>query len=148
MVVRCVPVLNETAGYTYHICTICGYNEQLSSIPALEHHYDSTIIAPTCCSGGYTTHRCPECSDHYTEYRQLCRSNGTLVGRMDCGYSSYGNVGRRTVYCVHGLRRRSAAGGYHENCLIFLRVRWSELNCNDGNHARHRWIQRFADIHC
>lgn len=67
MVVRCVPVLNETAGYTYHICTICGHNEQLSSIPALEHHYDSMIIAPTCCSGGYTTHRCPECSDHYTD---------------------------------------------------------------------------------
>lgn len=51
------------------ICTdeiICaGCNQTIKS--ATEHPYKSVVTPPTCTTGGYTTHTCPDCGDKYQD---------------------------------------------------------------------------------
>lgn len=44
------------------ICEVCGTVLELPT----GHHYDSTVIEPTCTSMGYTVYKCSDCGDTYT----------------------------------------------------------------------------------
>lgn len=67
----------ENAGnIEYWHCTACGknysdVNGQIAveniTIPATGHNYNSVVTAPTCTTGGYTTHTCANCDDTYTD---------------------------------------------------------------------------------
>ena len=47
-------------------CSVCGeVTKEPDVIPALGHKYESVVTAPTCTTGGYTTHTCSVCSDTY-----------------------------------------------------------------------------------
>ena len=49
-------------------CTICdGIIIEQTIIPALGHDYVPVITNPTCTEGGYTTHTCSICGDHYVD---------------------------------------------------------------------------------
>lgn len=43
------------------ICTVC---ETILELPT-EHHYESTVIPPTCTSMGYTVYECKDCGETY-----------------------------------------------------------------------------------
>ena len=58
-------------------CTVCG--EVLT--PALGHDYETTVTAPTCTEGGYTTHTCSRCEDTYID--TLTEANGHLWGMWE-----------------------------------------------------------------
>ncbi len=53
------------SGLERKICEACGKTEE-SELPPLGHDYEPTVIAPTCTVGGYTLHKCKNCSDEYT----------------------------------------------------------------------------------
>lgn len=57
----------EDAGYTSHICSVCGdtYNDNETS--AIGHVYTETVIPPTCEADGYTSHTCNNCGDSYND---------------------------------------------------------------------------------
>ena len=67
----------ENAGnIEYWHCTACGKNYsdedgQIAveniTIPATGHNYNSVVTAPTCTTGGYTTHTCSKCPDSYVD---------------------------------------------------------------------------------
>ena len=49
-------------------CTICdGIIVEQAIIPALGHDYVQAVTNPTCTEGGYTTHTCSRCNDHYVD---------------------------------------------------------------------------------
>ena len=59
----------EAEGVKTFTCTVCGETktEAIGKIenPDHEHDYMTTVTAPTCTEGGYTTYTC-ECGDSYT----------------------------------------------------------------------------------
>ena len=67
----------ENAGnIEYWHCTACGKNYsdedgQIAveniTIPETGHNYNSVVTAPTCTTGGYTTHTCSKCPDSYVD---------------------------------------------------------------------------------
>jgi len=52
------------AGGVKRICSVCGYEDLISTVPALGHTYNKEVTAPTCTKGGYTTYVC-SCGDSY-----------------------------------------------------------------------------------
>ena len=61
---------------TSETCSVCG----AVTAAALGHNYVSTVISPTCTSGGYTQHVCSRCSDSYTD-----KQTGALGHSWDSG---------------------------------------------------------------
>ena len=53
-------------GIQRYECSVCG-ESQAETIDALGHSYTATVIAPSCTTGGWTTHICSRCSDTYTD---------------------------------------------------------------------------------
>ena len=50
----------------YDICSDCGYTSY-TEIPAMGHHYESVVTAPTCTEQGFTAHICTICGDSYVD---------------------------------------------------------------------------------
>ena len=50
-------------------CTVCGaeVSRETIQVDALGHKYESVVTAPTCTTGGYTTHTCTVCGDSYVD---------------------------------------------------------------------------------
>lgn len=49
-------------------CSVCGtVIEAQTSIPKLDHDYNSVVTPPTCTNEGYTTYTCSRCKDSYTD---------------------------------------------------------------------------------
>ncbi len=49
-------------------CSDCGrIIVEQTELPALGHHYEDVVTAPTCTEGGYTTHTCSRCGDSYVD---------------------------------------------------------------------------------
>ena len=50
----------ENAGSRYDLCTLCGYKDNITELPALGHSYTANFIdkAPTCVDDGYRTYVC------------------------------------------------------------------------------------------
>jgi len=55
----------ETTGVKTKTCSVCG-DEQIQTVSATGHNYESVVTDPTCEAGGYTTYTCSECNDTYT----------------------------------------------------------------------------------
>ena len=53
-------------GIQRYECSVCG-ESQAETIDALGHSYTDTVTAPSCTTGGWTTHTCSRCSDTYTD---------------------------------------------------------------------------------
>ena len=53
-------------GIQRYECSVCG-ESQAETIDALGHSYTDTVTAPSCTTGGWTTHICSRCSDTYTD---------------------------------------------------------------------------------
>lgn len=68
----------EHHGNRKYYCSKCGafYEETL---PASGHHYNTTVIPPTCTSDGYTCHTCSDCGSTY---------NDNYVGRTNHTYDN------------------------------------------------------------
>ncbi len=45
------------------VCNVCGHVRDV----ACDHEYNAVVTAPTCTSGGYTTHTCTKCGDTYVD---------------------------------------------------------------------------------
>ncbi|MBQ7715651.1 MAG: hypothetical protein IJT70_07265 [Clostridia bacterium] len=60
------PAGCTTPGERHHICSTCG-RDDYETIPAGNHNYVDTIVAPTCTTAGYTTHTCSICGNTYTD---------------------------------------------------------------------------------
>ena len=54
-----------TEGQECSICHDVIVEQQV--VDALGHDYVATVVAPTCTEGGYTTHVCSRCGDHYED---------------------------------------------------------------------------------
>ena len=54
-----------TEGQECSICHDIIVEQQV--VDALGHDYVATVVAPTCTEGGYTTHVCSRCGDHYED---------------------------------------------------------------------------------
>ena len=72
------------------ICTVC---ETVLELPA-GHHYESTVILPTCTSMGYTVYECKDCGETYNadftdktehDYKKTVKES-TCTGH---GYTTY-----------------------------------------------------------
>ena len=63
-----VPATCESAGYTIHTCSICGYSYTDSEVPTTENHqYQKSIVEATCMTGGYTEYVCSVCGASYRD---------------------------------------------------------------------------------
>ena len=85
------PTCTE-AGKTERIyCSVCGDTIKASeTIPATGHSYKSTVTAPTCTEGGYTTHTC-HCGDSYVDSRvdALGHKYESVVTKPTCKEDGY-----------------------------------------------------------
>jgi len=86
-----------TEGKKHEECTVCHAKQnEGTSIPkqTCDHDYESTVTAPTCTTGGYTTHVCSICGDTYndTPVKALDHSYRGVVTAPTCttgGYTTY-----------------------------------------------------------
>ncbi|MBQ6625161.1 MAG: hypothetical protein IIX39_05025, partial [Clostridia bacterium] len=79
IIVTCSHSAGRTGSQTCttdETCAVCGEVTKA----ALGHNYVSTVISPTCTSGGYTQHVCSRCSDSYTD-----KQTGALGHSWDSG---------------------------------------------------------------
>ena len=56
----------EIGWAAYDTCSRCDYTTY-EEVAALGHNYEAVVTAPTCTTGGYTTHTCSRCSDSYID---------------------------------------------------------------------------------
>ncbi len=55
------------AGYTEHICTVCGDSYMTDVTDPVGHQYEAVITEPTCTEEGYTTYTCVCCGESYVD---------------------------------------------------------------------------------
>jgi len=63
-----IPTCTEPGSSIGFKCSTCGtILMQPNVLEATGHQYGVVVTAPTCTEGGYTTHTCSSCGDHYTD---------------------------------------------------------------------------------
>ena len=60
------PTCTEKGWDAYVTCSRCDYSTYVEKA-ATGHNYNSVVTAPTCTTGGYTTHTCSVCGDSYID---------------------------------------------------------------------------------
>ena len=55
------------AGFTTHVCAVCGVTYVTDGTDPLGHAYTGVVTAPTCTEPGFTTHTCTRCGDSYVD---------------------------------------------------------------------------------
>jgi len=67
----------KTAGSHCEACDTVIVAQE--TVAAVGHKYESTVTAPTCTAGGYTTHTCSVCSDRYTSDVTAATSHNAVI---------------------------------------------------------------------
>ena len=93
-----------TTGIKTYTCTSCKATKT-STIPALGHNYNKTVIKPTCTQSGYTKYVCARCNDTYKSDYQ------SAIGHK-YSYTSNGDK-THTVICTNNCGIK-----YTENCSL------------------------------
>ena len=93
-----------STGIKIYTCTSCKATKT-STIPALGHNYNKTVIKPTCTQSGYTKYVCARCNDTYKSDYQ------SAIGHK-YSYTSNGDK-THTVICTNNCGIK-----YTENCSL------------------------------
>ena len=93
-----------STGIKTYTCTSCKATKT-STIPALGHNYNKTVIKPTCTQSGYTKYVCARCNDTYKSDYQ------SAIGHK-YSYTSNGDK-THTVICTNNCGIK-----YTENCSL------------------------------
>ena len=93
-----------TTGIKTYTCTSCKATKT-STISALGHNYNKTIVKPTCTQSGYTKYVCSRCGDTYkSDYQSAIGHNYSYTSNNDKTH---------TVICTNNCGIK-----YTENCSL------------------------------
>ena len=114
-------------------CSNCGDVIEGAVIPALGHDYNDCVTAPTCTTGGYTTHTCSRCgdvyNDTYTDAFGHDWDEGEITKEPTCTED-----GVKTCNCIRcGETRTEVIKALGHNYVVSV----TEATCTQGGYTSH-----------
>ncbi|MBO5495685.1 MAG: leucine-rich repeat protein [Eubacterium sp.] len=111
------PTCTETGLTVGSHCSVCNtvLTEQ-EVIPALGHDYVAVMTAPTCTTGGYTTHTCTRCNDIYNDSptAALGHTWSDWVSNNDATLNSDGTKTRTCSVCNESETVTELRNGWYQ----------------------------------